>query len=378
MQTATLIDPIDRVFAALLRDDVDPAAVPLGPEEFLDACRDRNLAALVHARIGGADRPSAWRALEAALAPVVRDDAARELLRQRELVAVLAALADEGVWPILLKGAALAYSIYESPSLRPRLDTDLIIPRDRVERTRRVMGALGYHAPLQCDGELLFCQFPLERTDEYGLTHAFDVHWRISTQSMFAGILPFDALSARARPVPALGPHARVPCAADALLLACIHPAMHHRNALRLLWLFDIHLLASRLTAGDWQAFVDCAIAGRVSAVCEFQLRAAREVLNSPVPGNVIGRLRYDARDEPSAEYLEPDRTWIHEHLASLRGLTRWRDRVRLLREVAFPAPAYVLARSEHQMAWLTAPLLPYLYARRLVVGIWKVATGRK
>ena len=80
----------------------------------------------------------------------------------------------------------------------------------------------------------------------------------------------------------------------------------------------------------------------------------------------------------PPPSISKPDRTWIHEHLASLRGLTRWRDRVRLLREVAFPAPAYVLARSEYQMAWLTTPLLPYLYARRLVVGIWKVATGRK
>ena len=50
---------------------------------------------------------------------------ARELVRGREIASVLDALASHGVQPILLKGVALAYTFYDSPASRARVDTDL-------------------------------------------------------------------------------------------------------------------------------------------------------------------------------------------------------------------------------------------------------------
>ena len=35
----------------------------------------------------------------------------------------------------------------------------------------------------------------------------------------------------------------------DALFVACVHRVAHHDDAIDLLWLWDIHLLASRLSA---------------------------------------------------------------------------------------------------------------------------------
>ena len=77
-------------------------------------------------------------------AGALRDVAAVELLRKRELLEVLRALDDAGVAPLLLKGAALAYSIYPSPVLRPRADTDLLIPDDDRERLEQAL--LAHHA----------------------------------------------------------------------------------------------------------------------------------------------------------------------------------------------------------------------------------------
>jgi len=58
--------------------------------------------------------------------------------------------------------------------------------------------------------------------------------------------------------------------------------------------------------------------------------------------------------------------------------LPGWRDRLRLLREVAFPTTAYMRRAYgvEHQR--FAAALLPALYLRRMVAGGWKVLTGVK
>src|SRR5262249_16149235 len=148
-------------------------------------------------------------------------------------------------------------------------------------------------------------QFPLQKTTRLGAVR-FDCHWRISTQAVFADVLTFDELAPRAIALRALGPHARTLAAADALLLACIHPAMHHRNAQSLLWLYDIHLLAASLSVDDFERFVERAIAKRVSAICGHQLRLASTRLGTCVPPHVVDRLTAVDRQEPSAAYLSP------------------------------------------------------------------------
>ena len=46
---------------------------------------------------------------------------------------------------LLLKGAALAYTLYPEPHLRERCDTDLLLPsREDAERAGRVLQTLSY------------------------------------------------------------------------------------------------------------------------------------------------------------------------------------------------------------------------------------------
>ena len=226
------------VFAAILRGELVPwPALRMSPSAFLGSCHDQGLTGLVYARTlarpGAGDWPPA---VLDGLANEVRARTAHDLVRRAEINVVLHGLATAGIPVILLKGTPLAYSLYPMPSARPRVDTDLLVPRHQVDRLRQTMAGMGYEAPLFCDGELLFCQFPLQRTDAFGVVHRFDCHWRISTQSVFADVLTFDEVAPRSIPVPALGEHARTLAPVDALLLACVHPVMHHRNAESLLW----------------------------------------------------------------------------------------------------------------------------------------------
>jgi hypothetical protein len=58
--------------------------------------------------------------------------------------------------------------------------------------------------------------------------------------------------------------------------------------------------------------------------------------------------------------------------------LPRWSDRLRLLREVILPGPAYMLKAYGVAPSALGPALLPVLYLHRLASGGWKVLAGQK
>lgn len=259
--------------------------------EFLEACAAEDLIGLVHQRLRTWSEEGDWpRTLCANLAQQARSETAKELVRRQELISVLDALADAHVHPILLKGTPLAYDVYSAPASRPRQDTDLLVRRVALDAVCCAMTQLGYTAPTCSDGEFVLCQFAMAKEDRFGVAHAFDFHWKISTQSVFADLLTYDELAADAVPVPALGPHARAAGPVHALLLACLHPVMHHRNVERLIWVYDIHLLASRLSAAELERFADLAVAKRVGAICAHELAIARARFWTSIPDHLTRR----------------------------------------------------------------------------------------
>ena len=367
--------------AALLRGQAPPwHALPAEAEAFVAACMAEDLAPLLWQRLRGTAALGTWpAAVREELAAQARAAIARELLVARELSRVLAALAERNIRPLLFKGSALAYAIYPHPSLRPRNDTDVLVPERDVPGARAALAALGYGDAVQCDGELLFRQFELRRLDDLGARHVLDVHWAVSTQAAFADLLPYEELRPRSVPLTALGPHAAGFGLVDALLLALIHPVMHHKNDERLLWIYDVHLLAGRLERAGFTDLVHRARAKRIAAICARGLERARRLFGSAVPDGVLAELdAMPATDQPTARYLAPGRGWLDETVSSLRGLGSWRKRLRLVKEIAFPSPAYMLrAYGVAGSGWSKA-LLPALYAHRGMRGVARVLRGKK
>jgi hypothetical protein len=342
----------------------------------LDLCAAEDLAPLCFHRLTRGSDDGWPRSLRRILAESAHARVAEELLRRSEIRAVLDALALGGISPILIKGTPLAYTVYEAPACRARDDTDLIIPESDVDAARRVMASLGYSATVHCSD--LFSQFEVQKIDRFGVTHAFDIHWKISTQPVFQSVLTHREIMPRAEPLPALGPHAMAAGPVDALLLACVHPVMHHRNAQRVLWIYDIHLLAGRLSAVEFNEFADLAHHKQMAAVCAHQLRFAQTVFGTAVPPSVLAALSEPGEPEPSAAYLASERGWRHELASSLGGLPRVADRVKLLRHVLLPDPSYMLGAYGLRGKSLGPWLLPVLYVHRNVRGVWKILMGKK
>jgi hypothetical protein len=323
---------------------------------------------LLWERLGGADAPAAVRVREA-LNERVRAAATRELLAQRELRRVLSSMAAAGVPALLMKGAALAYSMYHQPWLRPRADSDVLVRRTDLARASRALEGIGYRkSDALSTGELVSHQMAFERIDAHGAHHVIDLHWKVVNPQMLADSMTFDRMWTDAVAVPALGPDARMPSRVHAIVVACVHRLAHHQGNDRVIWLYDIDRLAEAMTGAEWQALLNVARQQRIAGLCADGLRAARTVFATRIPADIEEGLAGTIPAEPSRVYLEGPVTPRDVLRSDLAHLESSRARVRLLFEHAFPPASFMKQRYGTRAPWV----LPALYVHRLVTGASK------
>jgi putative nucleotidyltransferase-like protein len=283
-------------------------------------------------------------------------------LAVRELQAAIATLEAGGIEPIVFKGAALAHTHYPQSWLRPRRDADLLIAPEQRGRTSEILIALGYQQPPMIAGELISYQTMFVREHSIGVEHVLDVHWKIADRQTVADALTYDELRARSARITVRGTGMRVPSPIDALLIACIHRAAHHQDADDLIWVYDIHLIASGLTAEEWTRFADLAMERQVSLLCARGLRLAADCFHTQIPDAVRDRL--SGKREASAIFLRRDLRGVDRLAADLRAVGP-RRAPRLLKEHLFPPVSYIKAKYGVRHA----ALVPAFYAYRIAAG---------
>ena len=332
-----------------------------------DAAIDQGVEALLWERLAGLHGPAL--ALRDRLEPRVRAAATLDLFVQLDLRNVTSALADAGVRALVTKGTALAYTVYPQPWLRPRTDSDLLVRYADVPAAGRALEACGYvRSDALSTGQLVSHQVAFERLDAHGVHHVLDLHWKIVNPQVVADALSFDELWRDAQSAAALGPSARVPSAIGSIALACVHRLAHHQSHDRLIWLYDLKVLTETLTEKDWDAFRELACGHGIAGFCLDGLRSARALLGSGLPRAVEEALAGAAPHEASHAYVEGPVTRRDVLLSDLKVLDGWPERIRLMREHAFPPRAFIQQRYGTTIRWL----LPALYLHRLVTGASK------
>ena len=290
--------------------------------------------------------------------------AAIESLRLTDLREVLVALTSHGVVPLIVKGTALAYTIYDAPELRPRGDTDLLIGPNDLDRVRAALAPLRFRERLTSGDELGVRQKTFERVDRFGLTHSYDVHLDIANPATVARTLTYEEMRTRAIDLPRIAAGALAPSFVDSLLYACIHRVVHHHSSDRLMWLYDAHLLARRFSPEQWSEFWSRAKERRVVTICKATLDDARHWFG----GDDFGANAPAAGDEPSAAFLIRDRTRGAVLATELKSLTG-RERVTRLRQLALPPAAFVM----QSFGVRHRALLPALYVWRALRGVGRL-----
>jgi hypothetical protein len=384
--SATAMESEERLICKLLLGEAAAWPGTRGRVEisrFIDLLEFHGAAPLVARALANGDARESW---PAAILDYCRDQslarAVSEMAGREEIARVLQALADAGIKSLLLKGGSLAYSHYANPVLRPRGDTDLLVPPHDRRPAEDVLRRLGYAQSMQMAGEFISYQANWAFTDRVGVVHDLDLHWRVNNSQVLAKLLDFDELAARATGVAALGMNARALAPVHALLFACMHLAGHrhapiylngiaHPAGERLIWLYDIHLLASAMPPAELEEFAVLAARKRMACLCREALEKSAECFRTRIPESVMQRLSPAGALEPSARYCSagPARQMVDD----LRALDGVGARAQLLGEMLFPSKAYM--RNKYTGAAVT--WLPFLYARRAAQAICKMTASR-
>ena len=319
------------------------------------------------------DKAGQWHSqCGAAAREALADASVLEELQRRELTRLSAAFAHRGIPALLLKGAAWAYSLYARPVLRPRDDTDVLVDQSSRDRADSLLLSLGYEPAVENVMQLASGQRHYRRVDEQRVVHPLDLHWRVTNPLVFADALPFERLWARSVAMPI--PGARTLCDVDGLLLACLHRLAHHGNASELLWLMDIHLLASAITAEQWNEFTREAESGGLRGVCAQSLLSAVTCFGTEIPTDVEAWLHRAARELPERVFLGHGVSPLGLLFSDWRAIGTWKGRLRLMKDHVYPARSYMVARYGPRHPWL----LPLLYGRRAIGGLRRwVMQGR-
>ncbi len=355
---------MDTLLATIVRgDQVEwPFTGAAAERQFLDAAREHGVIPLVawqQRRLGSLNN---WpTSLCEAFTARARQHAIVEQLHRAELTAVVSELASFEVRPIVLKGAALAYTHYPHPCLRPREDFDLLVPESRRNDALEVLQARGYSPLEMVTGRFVTSQQTLARDAGLGVRHTCDLHWRVSNRAAFSRLLPWDRLAAETRFIAGLNAEGLTP--PYALLMACLHRVAHHFDPPTLIWLYDIHLLVSSMGEEDAARFVALAVDSSLATICVRGIALAQHHFRTRLPA-AFDQL-VPAGREPLAAYLHGQFRPFDVLMSDLSALQGLRARWQLLREHLFPSPQYLRAAQPR----LGSGRLPWLYVHRIVRG---------
>lgn len=216
----------------------------------------------------------------------------RMLRLSQRLDETLEAFRVAGIEVILLKGAALASTVYPRFSARPMGDLDLLVRAERGAEAWEVARRVRWRAEFGKEFDQFYSEHqhypPLE--DEDGTDLGLDLHTALFTKE-HPFELSVEALWAAAEPVPGQGDGVYVLSPVHQALHLCIHFAWSHimqsaswRSFRDLRALLDTGRL-------DWEELAEISLASRSATAVYWTLRLARALVGLEVPESVLGRL---------------------------------------------------------------------------------------
>ncbi len=293
---------------------------------------------------------------------------ARSTLVYHELETILELFRSEGLQAILLKGAALAGTVYPNVALRPMSDVDLLIRVPDLPRVQEMLITQGYafYPDRAREFDRSFGRAKMfTRQTPYPLS--IDLHWRLlewprgQQATLLTEWLWSNALERTVANIPTLvlSPEAQV-------LHLTSHLAKHGWQ--RLLWFYDIaQVLQYYEEELDWNLVIAKAREFEILKALQVTLARTVELLAPPLPPGVLERVeskRVSLRGKAAFALLTARDNYAAILLSFIARDSLLR-KARFLATVAFPSAEFMIER--YQLS--DRRKLPLYYAYRL--GSW-------
>ena len=328
-------------FRALLRQKptIPPQVTDAEWEDWLTAVAQHGMSALVYTWLLNA--PADHRpplSIMAELRAIYVDYIALAERRHQQLTDLITNFEQADIYPIVLKGAALAHWLYDSPEFRPSSDIDLLVEPEQCELAASLLQGLGYaffmrefrsyrhaegfHAP---NGKL---SVDLHKA----LSTFVQVNNSLDLQPIFVNRMQTGDINVLNKP--------------DSLLMACMHLIHSNRQNVTLIWLYDIHLLTEHFQdSGQWQSVVASSVQWQTRYALAQALKLTRQFFGTDYPQMVHDFTRYPLSSDEKRLHtvgkvtelpINHRDTWSTTHLMRLQTFNN-RERIRYLKNRIFP-----------------------------------------
>lgn len=229
---------------------------------------------------------------DAAIRAAAEANALQTLQQMSVTIRICRVLEDAGIAATVLKGWPLSERLFHSPSARQSRDIDLIVPREQMRDSVRILSAEGCipdqehlerHRILGTGA--LFDEINNLSFRDEGTRQLVELHWRCNQFSGWPEL--FNDGEGTEWQETSAGP-LRVPAEQSNLIYLALHGSLHRWT--RLKWLCDIAAIARQRGVSKLEADLRHAEqvgAGRALALA---LRLAHEVLHAPCPESARSR----------------------------------------------------------------------------------------
>jgi hypothetical protein len=278
---------------------------------------------------------------------------ANEALKQNTLVELFKGFQSSGLdQTVLFKGTALAYSVYQQPWFRPRSDSDCLIDAQQLKGYEQVFSKLGYQKLFAIEGRYLSYQSTFSKRLSSNSVLNIDLHQRISNRQILAGVFTAAELFEHGVCIEPFGKSINIPSPVDSILIACLHRLGHHHTEERIIWLYDIHLLAENLDTQNWQSLLNRARTKNISAITLDALLLCRQLFGTQLPAQALQEFNSTSQEtETSSIFLNRDLPEWRYVWADLKSMPSIAAALCLVWENLFPNPDYIRRQMQTRSA---------------------------
>jgi len=224
--------------------------------------------------------------------------AARNMRLYHELEKVFRILQNEDIPVILLKGVALAETVYQNRALRSMGDVDFLVKKEDLYRTEITLLNLGYTVPerylkIKWDEKNHHHLAPYVK--ENGIM--VEVHRNIERPSSPFQI-EIDGMWERARLAKIANVEVLVLSPEDLILHLCLHASFHHEFRIGLMPICDIsETIQHYQNEIDWKQLLSTVNEYGISKFIYCTLSLTKKMLGTEIPDDVLTELKPDTFD---------------------------------------------------------------------------------
>ena len=348
--------------------------------DFYDLAKAQGVAPLVYWTFKGDDWPDGSpREVHTRFTKAYYETSAYNQLLYRELERILVLLNEADVPVVVLKGAALAESLYPDIGLRPMNDLDLLIHRNDLIKASDSIKSLGYLVEsterfpgvgLFYDHEKSFRNLSNDNLVielHWGLI-AGDADWRSPAVDWFFG----QTEKVNAKNIPLSFAILNTPT--HLIYLSAHQMLQHGEEQARLCWLYDLHLLICQDgNEIDWRKLFTDANQFHWGPVIGSALREVHMLFGTPLPDN-FDILVNEYQDQRTLVLLErrshPPESRLMREFRRIQTLN-WRARILFVLAIICPSPSHIKRHYHPKPSWLWPLYYFYRWLDMLIDGLY-------